>query len=178
MHINLSPFPQLTTNRLILRKLQPNDSNDLLIIRSNEQVNKYLDRPGAVTIQDISAFINKIHGIIEAGEGVYWVLSLKDSTKVIGTICYWNFNPEKDMADIGYELLPDYQAKGLMQEAVAAVIAYGFNVMELKVISAVTHPDNESSANLLKRNNFKLDTGYQYISKEDADGQLVYVLMK
>jgi ribosomal-protein-alanine N-acetyltransferase len=178
MKIILSPFPTLTTDRLVLRPLNLSDKHALMRIRSDEQVNKYLDRTCAVTLDDAVAFIKKIHQIMKDEDGVYWVISLKESARLIGTICYWNLVPEKDMAEIGYELLPQYHRQGIMQEAIAKVIAYGFDNMELKVITALSHTANENSIKLLKRNGFSLDTLHQYVSQEEAEAHEVYVLKR
>lgn len=177
MHINPTPFPVLTTNRLILRALNPGDGDALFRLRSDERVNRYLNRESAITKADADAFIQKINQLIQDNRSFYWALNLKDNPELIGTICYWNLDTEKDMAEIGYELLPDYQGKGLMQEAITAVIHYGFNEIRLKAITALPHPANENSVKLLKRNDFWLDAKHEYVTEEEADGLAVYVRM-
>ena len=82
------------------------------------------------------------------------------------------------MAEIGYELHPDFQGKGLMQEAISTVTDYGFNKMNLKVITAFTHINNLRSTNVLLKNNFLLDKNYTYAAKEDAGELSVYYLNK
>jgi ribosomal-protein-alanine N-acetyltransferase len=176
MNISLNPFPALTTDRLVLRTLDLSDREQLMKLRSDERVNKYLNRAAAITLADAEAFIQKIDQILKDQQGIYWVISLKDKPALIGTICYYNLLPEKDMAEIGYELSPDHQGGGLMQEAITEVIRYGFELMGLKVITAMTHPANESSVKVLKRSGFILDAGFEYVSEEEAEGQLVYVL--
>lgn len=51
-------------------------------------------------------------------------------------------------------LYPDAEGKGLMQEALSAVIEYGFATLKLKSIEAYTHKDNSRSTALLIRNFF------------------------
>jgi ribosomal-protein-alanine N-acetyltransferase len=176
MNILLNPFPVLTTERLILRPLVTSDREELMKLRSDEQVNKYLDRPPTITLADADAFIQKIDGVINNKQGIYWVIGLKDEPALIGTICYYNLLHERDMAEIGYELMPNYQGKGLMQGAITEVIRYGFEVMRLKIITALPHPANESSVKLLNKIGFVSDEGFEYVSKEEADGLAVYVL--
>jgi ribosomal-protein-alanine N-acetyltransferase len=178
LKINLNPFPELFTERLALRALRPTDAEELLQLRSDKQVNLYLDRPPTTTRVGAEAFIEKITKIVSNNEGAYWAISLKTDQKLIGTICYWNFDTEKEMAEIGYELMPTHQGKGLMQEAIAAAINYGFKEMRLKVIVAVTHPDNAGSSKLLIKNGFVLDAGNEFVSEEEAEGQKVYLLRR
>lgn len=177
LKIITNPFPDLNTNRLVLRRLAPSDLEELIALRSNEQVNRYLNRPPA-TPESAKAFIQKIDELIETGKGFYWVIALKDDLKLIGTICYWNLQAEQGSTEIGYELLPDYQGLGLMSEAIAETTRYGMDEIGLKIIAALTHPDNEASIKLLKQNGFILDEINEIVSKEDADGLAVFVLLK
>lgn len=83
-------------------------------------------------------------------------LSINDRIdKLIGTICLWNINQENYSAEIGYELHPEWQGKGIMKEALSKIIDYGFQKMKLKEIEAFTNPLNDSSTRLLEKNNFK-----------------------
>jgi ribosomal-protein-alanine N-acetyltransferase len=161
-------FPQLKTDRLVLRELVPADSGQLLAIRSNEAINRFIGRSNVQTMEAINQFIEARKQDRLSGKGVYWVIQLKDTPSVIGTICCWNFDYDAATAEIGYELLPSYQGKGLMGEAIKKVIAFGFNNMLLKTITAWPMPQNEPSVKLLERN------GFTY--SETIDGQLVYKL--
>jgi ribosomal-protein-alanine N-acetyltransferase len=168
-------FPHITTERLILRSLTIEDAPEIMVIRSDDRVNKYLDRPKASSIEDAKAFIRKIQA---ADESFYWAISLKDNNTLIGAVCLWNIDTEKNSGEIGYELHPDHQGKGIMQEALTAVIKYGFEIAGFNVITASSSPDNEKSIQLLERNNFVKDTNFEYISKEELDNQAGYILKR
>ena len=157
METNFNPFPILTTERLSLRKLSVDDANEIYFLRSDKHINKYLDRPKATSIEDANNFISKINHAIENNESVYWAISFKDDSRLIGSICLWNFAIEENKAEVGYELLPDFQRKGITQEALLAVINFGFEVMKLKTIEAYTHKENLQSTKLLEKFNFKRD---------------------
>ena len=51
-------------------------------------------------------------------------------------------------------LLSDYFRMGLMGEAIKAVIAYGFNNMQLHTVKANINPENEASRAILESNGF------------------------
>lgn len=178
MIINNNPFPVLTTDRLILRRLDMGDVNALFQLRTNAEVNRYLIRPLPASIDEIYAYIEKIDSLLADNKSFYWVLCLKTDNKLIGTICLWNFEFEKDMADLGYELSPEFQGVGLMQEAAEKVIDYGFDVVGIKTLLGLTAPGNERSAALLKRNGFKKNEEYSYVSKDDAGNDIVYFLVR
>lgn len=178
MNLDFKIFPVLTTNRLILRELSVSDGPALLRLRSDEQVNRYLDRPPTTTIEAAEAFADKIAQMVKNHHGLYWAICLKDEPELIGTICYFGLDAEKNMAETGYELMPQYQGQGLMNEALLKVLAYGFDTMGLKVIAALPHPNNESSVKLLKRNGFVLDDKNEFVLREDAGEQAVYILTR
>jgi ribosomal-protein-alanine N-acetyltransferase len=173
MRIGPIYFRVIETDELTLRALNNKDAEALLKLRSDERVNRYLDRPPTTTVADAQAFIDRI----VSARSIYWVISLKNTPGLIGTICLWNFDTEKNMAELGYELMPEHQGKGIMNEAMQAIISYSFDELQLRVLAAITHQDNKASAGLLKRNGFELDEANEFISEADAEGQSVYVLI-
>ena len=123
---SFTPFPVLRTERLKLRQLRSSDDNEIFALRSNEAVNKYLDRKPGKSIDDAKNFIQAINENIQRNDSVYWAITFNDTDKLIGTICLFNFCNDNSKAEIGYELLPDFQGKGIMQEAVSEVIHFAF----------------------------------------------------
>ena len=88
---NFKPFPVLKTERLTLRQLASSDDNEIFALRSNENVNKYLDRKPSKSIDDAKTFIQTINKNIQKNDSIYWAISLNDTDKLIGTICYLIF---------------------------------------------------------------------------------------
>lgn len=154
LNTNFTPFPVLKTEGLILRQLGLNDSNEIFALRSGEKVNEFIDRPKTITTEEAIQFIEKIASSVQKNESVYWAITQKDSHRLIGTICLWNISTANFAAEIGYELNPSFQGKGIMQEALTTVISYGFEQMKLQTIEAYTHPGNLRSARLLEKNGF------------------------
>ena len=155
---NFKPFPVLKTERLTLRQLASSDDNEIFALRVNEDVNKYLDRKRSKSIDDAKTFIQTINKNIQKNDSIYWAITLKDNDKLIGTICLFNFCDDNLKAEIGYELLPEFQGKGIMQEATLKVIDFGIQTIGLNLIKAYTHFENQSSTRLLEKFNFKKDS--------------------
>ena len=155
---NFTPFPVLKTVRLTLRQLRGSDDNEIFALRSNDNVNKYLGRKPAKSIDDAKNFIKTIKENIQRNDSIYWAITLNGTDKLIGTICLFNFSEDHLKAEIGYELLPDFQGKGIMQEAISKVIHFGFQHVGLNSIEAYTHSENQSSTRLLEKLNFKGDS--------------------
>jgi ribosomal-protein-alanine N-acetyltransferase len=171
-------FPIITTERLILRDLNMNDADEIFKLRSDERVNKYLDRPKTTTRVEAEEFIKKINYSVNNSVSFYWAISLKTGSGLIGTICFWNLDAENGRAEMGYELHPDFQGKGLMQEAISAVIAYGFEKLQFKTIVAFPDAANERSIKILEKNKFVRDAALEgeYYKNDPAAKELVYSL--
>jgi ribosomal-protein-alanine N-acetyltransferase len=152
--LNFNPFPNLFTERLILRQINNEDAEEIFFLRSDKQVLQFLDRDPATSIDDAIQWIKMINEAISNNEYIAWAIALKNDVKLIGTISYWNIKKEHYRAEIGYALFPLFQAKGLMQEAMTVVLDYGFKIMNLHSVEANVNPDNASSIKLLERNNF------------------------
>jgi [ribosomal protein S5]-alanine N-acetyltransferase len=153
--MTLSTFPILTTDRLTLRELLESDVQEIFLLRSDTRVNKYLDRQPCQTVEDALNFIRKINDNIKNNTGFYWAITKADNEKLIGTICLFDFSDELKKCEIGYELLPDYQGQGIMNEALKKVIEFTFQTLGLNTIDAFTHKDNKSSTKLLLKFNFE-----------------------
>jgi ribosomal-protein-alanine N-acetyltransferase len=163
--MNFPPFTNLTTERLLLRELRLTDAHEIFLLRSNKEVNELIDRVTATSIDEAHQFINMIISNQLDNKSFMWVITLKDEPKLIGTIVYWNIVKDKDQAEIGYEMLPQYHGKGIMQEALLKVIDFGFKTLGLKTIVAEPKSNNQPSLKLLEKCGFvKTDeTEYGYL---------------
>jgi len=170
--MNFKTFPELRTERLILRELVDSDQSAIFSLRSDERVNKYLDRPKPKSIDEAKAFITKIKTGIKNHNNFYWAICMKHNPDLIGTICLWNFSEDNTTAEIGYELNPLFQNLGYMNEAIAFVLKYSFNTIGLKKIEAYTHKDNIKSTQILKKNKFSLDKD----RKNEENNNLIFIL--
>lgn len=155
--MNFKSFPELNTERLKLRKTLTSDSDEVLFLRSNKTVNEFIKRPEnkqTKNITDALKFIEDITKGIENNELFSWKITLKNDPTMIGSICLWNFSENKKTAEVGYDLNPLFQGKGIMNEALNCVVQFGFDKLNLDKIEAFTHCKNESSKKLLEKNSF------------------------
>lgn len=148
-------FPTLHTPRLLLRGLCLADLEKFYELRSDPAVTlPYYAEPKTREQAEV-----KLHALMRdnaAGESMTWCIALAAEPDVlIGTICLWNFRPDRLAAEIGYDLLPAFHRKGIMREAAARVIEYGFNDLHLRVIDALVNPRNLPSCRLLEKLGFQ-----------------------
>jgi ribosomal-protein-alanine N-acetyltransferase len=157
--MKFKPFPEIITERLFLRRINESDCDVILFLRSDKTINKFIKRPESEMTKnkaDALNFIKKINDGIESNNFISWGITLKGNSKIIGTICLWNFSEDSKKAEVGYDLNPLFQRKGIMSEAIKNIIAFGFNELRLIKIEAYTHKENESSKSLLEKNGFIL----------------------
>ena len=152
--INFTPFPDLETERLYLRRVANEDVNEIFLLRSNKETMKFIPRPLAKTEEDALAHIALIDSKIVANEGINWAITLKNNSKLIGIIGHYRIKPENYRAEIGYMLLPEYHGKGIITEAINVVVKYGFEKMKLHSIEAIIDPENYASEKVLQKNGF------------------------
>jgi ribosomal-protein-alanine N-acetyltransferase len=156
----------IPTEKLILGPVELSDLQNMYEIRTNSQVAKYINRDINKSLEDIRQFIETVRK-----NDFYFTIKTKECNKFIGTITLWNIDWSKKYAEIGYELLPRFQGKGLMSEAVKGILDYAFNEAGFQHIEAYTHHENIASRKLLEGIGFKLIT-----DKVDSDNldNLIY----
>ena len=154
MNFSFEPFPVLQTSRLLLRNFSKDDYAQVFFLRSDKEVNSYIKRVYPKKIEEAIAFVDKVQSSMKNGENVNWAICQKEDSKMMGSICLWNFSSDLKTGEVGYDLHPDFQNRGYMGEAMKAVLRFGFEELQLDHIKAFTHHSNESSKKLLKNNGF------------------------
>ena len=89
---SFTPFPELITDRLRLRKLTQEDTQFIYLLRSNKQVNTFINRPLATSAKEALDFIININDSIDKNKSLYWLIVLKNKNRHVGTIALWQFS--------------------------------------------------------------------------------------
>jgi ribosomal-protein-alanine N-acetyltransferase len=160
----------LLEGRILLRPLHLSDASFVLKLRSDSFNMRFVNMKLYENIERAERFIDAVSNDIDAGRVCFWGVSLMEAEEVIGTVCLWNVTEDGNSAEIGYELLPEYQGLGYMREAVAMVIDYAFSDLGLKKVEAVTHKDHHSSLALLSHLNFEYQGFLEDIFPDSEDG--------
>ncbi len=175
VHSQKDSLPDLKTERLSLSQLTTDDWKEVSFLRTDNSVNQFVKRSSAPSKNEALAFIEKINTGVLRGEFYYWKISLKNQTKMIGSISLWNFSEDKQKVEVGYDLHPEYQRKGMMNEAMIHILKFVFNELHVQRVEAYTQWQNDPSISLLTRNGFSLDTN---IKDPDNPDNRVYVVQK
>ncbi len=149
-------FPELSTERLVLRQLTFEDKKAIFRLRSNKEINEFIKRETPKNLNQAEGFIQTCLDEFEKENRIFWAIIEEDSNQLIGTIVYHKVDLENNYAEIGCELDPDYQEEGYMNEAMEAVLEFGKSSMQLKTIEAFTHHNNIASITLIEKHQFVL----------------------
>ena len=154
LELELSIFPVLTTERLVLRALTPGDAPALFAMRSDPRTMEHIARPVATELKDAEDLIARIGADVAANEGITWAITLRNDDRLIGTIGYYRLKKEHHRGEIGYMLSRSHRGQGIMAEALAAVVECGFQRFRFHSIEAITDPRNTASNKVLERHGF------------------------
>ncbi len=165
---NYSSFPEFQTERLLLRKLNDADAPQIFQLRSDENHNKYIDRPLASSVDDALTFVTNINRLVDNNESLLWAIQPKTEAVIAGTVLLWHLDFQNKKAELGYELLPAFQGKGYLREALHQILSFCFLRLGLYAIEAWTHPENKRSISVLEKLGFTRDEGAEKNKPSDA----------
>lgn len=165
------PFKNLESDRLLLRQITPADVNEIFALRGNPAVMKYVPRPLCTNVDEAMALVDMMQQKLETNEGINWAITLKGNNTLIGFIGHYRIKWEHFRSEIGYMLLPEFQGKGIISEAIQLVIEYGFKEMNMHSLEAVIDPENIASSRVLEKNNF-IKEGH-FLENEFFDGKFI-----
>ena len=144
--------PNIETKRLLLRPFEENDAEAFFACCQNPNLG---NNAGWAPHKTLNESREILHSAFIGQEGI-WAVTLKDTQQLIASIGIVpdpkRENPQVRM--LGYWLDEPYWGKGYMSEAVQAVLNYGFNELQLSLITANCYPHNKRSQQVLKRNGF------------------------
>lgn len=147
-------FPEIFTKRLHLKQIHLNDVNDLHAYLSDPDVRRYIGIPPYTTVEESADEIKWYEKIFQTKTGIRWGIALKEDPTIIGSAGFLNISQSNFRAEIGYELHKSFWRKGIVSEALEAIITYGFEEMKLNRIEALIEPENIASLKLVESFHF------------------------
>jgi len=173
-------FPEFESERLLFRKFLLSDAKDLLLIRSNDAVMKYLDIARFESIADAEKMIRTVSESYDKETGINWGIVEKHSNNFIGYFGFWRMIPEHCRAEIGYALKPEYWGRGYMYETINRMVRFGFKNMNLHSIEANVNPDNDKSKKVLEKIGFKKEAYFRenYLFNNRFLDSIIYSLLE
>lgn len=163
--------PTLETDRLILRKFTDNDIDDMFLLYSNEDVNKFLPFFPLKTRNEVENYLyNSILPFYKKDIAYSYAISQKADNRVIG---YVHINDIGNSNDMGYALRKEFWHKGITSEACAAIIER-LKKVSFPFITATHDIHNPYSGEVMK----KIGMSYRYSYKEQWQPKNILVTFR
>lgn len=147
-------FPTLSTNRLLLRQIVPGDAEELFAIRSDEETMRFFGHEPYESLDETKDLIRQVEELYVKKEAIRWGITFQGEDRLIGACTFFRFDEGFHRAETGCELNRTFWGKGIMTEAMAAVLNFGFNELGLHRVEAIIDIANERSKGLLLKLGF------------------------
>jgi len=145
---------ELSTPRLRLRAPRAADAGAMYAIYKDPAVCRYLPWGAWPSIDEAHARIERYRKAMIAGEMVRLLIVRTDDEAVLGDCTLFHLDAPCRRAEVGYSLAAAAWGKGIVQEAVGALLQFGFTAMDLNRVEADIDPRNSASARSLERLGF------------------------
>jgi len=153
------------TERLIIRKITPDDLAWLIEMRSAEAVNRYM---GGTRMQNAESITARLPFYLECHEKFgfgFSIMTLRSTGEMIGTS---GLQPLEDTGEIevGYNLAQKYWRQGFGYECARAWLKYGFEIVGLTRIVAVAVPENTGSWRIMEKCGMRYEKTEEFYSEQ------------
>ncbi len=148
----------LETHRLILRRYRLEDAEDMFYNwASDPEVTRYLTWQPHTSVEGTRNILNDWIPCYAQGDYFNWAIVWKETGHVIGNIAAVELHTSAESADIGYCLGRAFWGRGIMPEALRAVMDYLFDVVGMQRVAARHAVDNPKSGRAMEKAGMHLE---------------------
>ena len=145
----------ITTDRLILRRFEYSDDDSMLRNWiADEKIQSMYSEPVYSTKEEVKELLDKYIGSYERPDYYRWAVIEKASGECIGQIAYFLVDSKNHFAEIEYCIGAEFQCRGYATEATKAVIAFGFDRINLHKVPICTKTINKPSRRVIEKCGF------------------------
>ena len=144
-----SHLPTLLTPRLTLRPVRMTDAEDMYEYSRDPEVAKHVLWDAHTSIHQTRNYLRFLIRQYRNASPATFVIALRESGKVIGTIGFMWLQTDNRSAEVGYSLSRAYWNQGIMSEALKTVLEFGFTKLGLNRIEAQHEFDNPASGRVM-----------------------------
>ncbi|MGC6769804.1 GNAT family N-acetyltransferase [Enterococcus sp. LJL51] len=165
-------------------KLRPFTSADNHAMRKNwisdPAIQKMYSEPTYHTTTEVADLLKKWIDSYQSNTYYRWAVCLKETNECIGQIAYFLIDDANHFGELEYCIGSAFQNKGYMTEAVHAVLAFGFETVQLNKVQICHKSTNMPSKRGIEKSGFTYEGAlreYFYIDGEYVD-RLYYSMLK
>lgn len=126
------------------------DADAVFNYASDPEVTRYVLWDTHRAVRDSEEFLRSAVKGGEAGQQADWGIVEKSSGRFVGA-CGLLPVPEHSRAELGYVLSREYWGRGLMPEAVRAMIRFSFEKLDLNRVEARCIAENTASGRIMEK---------------------------
>jgi ribosomal-protein-alanine N-acetyltransferase len=171
--------PVLATRRLRLRPLRVSDAEPLFAVFSDAETMRWWSSPPHDSPTATLDVIERARLSFYGGDGIEWAITAGGDDRAVGKIGHWRWQRAHSRSEVGFILRRDLWRRGLMSEALRAVIDWGFAALGLHSVEAQLDIDNLGSRRTLERAGFRQEgvLRQSYFDGRDYRDTLVFGLL-
>jgi [ribosomal protein S5]-alanine N-acetyltransferase len=145
----------LNTPRAQLRPLVDSDAPALFRLYTHPVVLRYWSHGPWTEHAQAHEMMARDRQAMVSGDSLRLGLVLAGHQELVGTVSLFSLMPSNRRAEIGYALHPEQHGRGLMHEALTALVGWAFDELKLNRLEADIDPRNLASARSLERLGFQ-----------------------
>jgi len=154
--MNKAGTQRIETHRLILRPFTMEDAQDMYDNwASDPEVTKFLTWPAHTGVEVTRAVLADWTGRYSDSGFMNWAIEWKETGRVIGNISVVKLNEQTEAADMGYCLGRAFWGRGIMPEALRAVMDFLFDTVGLNRVAACHDVKNPKSGRVMAKAGMK-----------------------
>ncbi len=152
-------LPTIDARRISLRWISEDDVDALYTVFSDPEVMRYWSTPPLADKNAALTLLGEIHDGFKRRTLLKWGIARNADNALIGTTTLFNLDFSNRRAELGYGLGRAHWGHGYMQEALNALLAFAFEVLDFRRIEADVDPRNIASIRTVERLGFQRE-GY------------------
>ena len=153
----LDVFPTIETTNLVLRGVTHDDLPALFEVFSHPEVVRYWSAPALPDLHAAEALLASIVAGFRERTLLQWAVTRRGEDRLLGTCTLYRMDTPHRHVEIGYALGRAHWGRGIMREALPAVLRFAFHTLGMHRIQADVDPRNSASARALEALGFRLE---------------------
>ncbi|MBQ7849362.1 MAG: GNAT family N-acetyltransferase [Clostridia bacterium] len=146
-----SRLPVVETSRLTLRRMSLRDAHDLYDYSQDPEVARHVLWSAHRSVWETKAYIRYVIQQYRLGEPSSWCIVERETRRVIGTIGFMSYSADNATVEVGYSLARSHWNRGIMTEALNAVLRECFETLKLHRVEAQHFSLNPSSGRVMEK---------------------------
>jgi len=146
-----SNLPRFETKRLVLRRIEYRDYEDMFEYSADLDVTRYLTWQPHTNIGETKNYINDLQKRYNDGKFFDWGLVYKQNGRFVGTCGFTTINLNQNTCEVGYVLAKKYWGMGLIPEALECIMDFAFGYFGFDKVEARFLDGNTNSRKVMQK---------------------------